>query len=449
MPKTFSIVTLGCKVNRYESDRLSAELSSLGMAPGRDGEDPDVIVVNTCTVTGRAGQQSRQAVRAAIRANPRAVVIATGCHAQTDPDSLSGIENLFAVCGNSHKDQISRLVRDVVASGRQESRALVFQNSISEGRVPSSFGPPVTGRRSRPVLRIQDGCNSWCSYCTVPMARGKSRSMDQESVLRHLSTLFLEGYGEVVLTGIHIGAWGLDLDPASCLTRLLEELSEMPGLPRLRISSLEPNELTPGILALARKGFLCPHFHLPLQSGDDGILKLMGRPYTRAQYAGIVRGVRDALPLAAIGADVMVGFPGESEAAFNNTRLLLEELPLTYLHIFPFSPREGTAAFSMPGRIEPWGMKERTAVLREISGKKRAAFSKSQEGLAVEICVEGEASRPYIWKGLTENYVSVEFESIPHLRPGSLVKGRIAESPSEGPVRAVLEPLPPEPEVAV
>lgn len=449
MPKTFSIVTLGCKVNRYESDRLAAELSSLGMTPCSDGEDPDVIVVNTCTVTGRAGQQSRQAVRAAIRANPGAVVIATGCHAQTDPDSLSGIENLFAVCGNSHKDQISRLVQDVLSSGRQESRALVFQNSISDGRGPSSFGPPVTGQRSRPVLRIQDGCSQWCSYCTVPKARGRSRSMDAQTAARHLSALSGAGYGEVVLTGIHIGAWGLDLDPASCLTRLLEDLSEMPGLPRLRISSLEPNELTPGILGLARKGLVRPHFHLPLQSGDDGILKLMRRPYTSAQYADIVRGINEALPFAAVGADVMAGFPGESAEAFRNSLEIVETLPLAYLHVFPFSPREGTAAFSMPGRIEPCVMKERTAALREISGKKRAAFSNSLEGLSLEICVEGEASRPSWWKGLTENYVSVEFESIPPLRPGNLVRGRIASGPSEGPVRAVLEPLPPEPEGAV
>ena len=448
MSKTFSIVTLGCKVNRYESDSIASELAANGLIEARPGEPPDFIVVNTCTVTGRAGQQSRQAVRAAIRANPRAVVIATGCHAQTDPDSLSGIENLCAVCGNSHKDKIAALAQGILASGAIPPKALVFRDSIKEGRTPDPSERPVTGLRSRPVLRIQDGCNQWCSYCTVPKARGKSRSMDPETVARHLSGLSESGSCEAVLTGIHIGAWGLDLDPASCLTRLLEGLSEMPGLPRLRISSLEPNELTPGILGLARKGFLCPHFHLPLQSGDDGILKLMGRPYTRAQYADIVRGVRDALPLAAIGADVMVGFPGETEEAFENTRLLLEELPLTYLHVFPFSPREGTAAFSMPGRIEPWVMKERTAMLREISRKKRANFHKALEGFWVEICVEGPSSAPSLWKGLTENYVSVEFESFSPLRPGSLVKGRIAPGPAEGPVRAVLEPLPQKPEVA-
>lgn len=440
MSKTFHIITLGCKVNRYESDRLAAELSGLGLIEADLGGPADCVIVNTCTVTGRAGQQSRQTVRAAIRSNPQALVIATGCHAQTDPESLSGIENLCAVCGNSHKDRISGLIRDIVTSGPQGNKALVFHDSITEGRAPASFGPPVTGSRSRPVLRIQDGCNQRCSYCTVPAARGKSRSMDSETVARHLSALFQAGYGEVVLTGIHIGAWGLDLDPASCLSRLLEDIGAIQGVPSLRISSLEPNELTGGIIALAQKGLVRPHFHLPLQSGDDDILKLMRRPYTSAQYAQIVKNVRDALPLAAIGADVMVGFPGEDERAFRNTLELLEALPLTYLHVFPFSPRKGTAAFSMPGNIQPSIIKARTAILRELSKTKKEAFHNSLIGEKVSVCVEGPGSGPNLWKGLTENYVAVEFLSDACLGPGSLVCCKIESSPPGGPVMATLWP---------
>lgn len=439
MPKTFSIVTLGCKVNRYESDRIAADLEAQGMTEALDGASAEVVVVNTCTVTGRAGQQSRQAVRAAVRANPDAIVIATGCHAQTDPGSLSGIENLCAVCGNSHKGELPRIIRTLGIAAEKPRRAEVFHGSVADGRNPALFDGPAPGRRARPVLRIQDGCNQCCSYCTVPLARGRSRSMEPGPVARHLAALYAQGFGEVVLTGIHIGAWGLDLAPASSLTALLEGLAGNPAeLPALRISSIEPMELTDGIIDLARRKIVRPHFHLPLQSGDDGILRLMRRPYTAGQYAKIVNKVHDALPLAAIGADVMAGFPGETEAAFQNCLDLIEKLPVTYLHVFPFSPRKGTDANSMPGKVPPPVLKERTAVLRGISRKKRADFQAGLVGAELEICVEGPSSAPGEWKGITENYVAAVFECHGRLKPGSTVKGRIVEAASERPARAVL-----------
>ncbi len=464
MEKTFLIVTLGCKVNQYESDRLARELADMGMVAAKPGEAADCVVVNTCTVTGRAAQQSGQAVRAALRNHPGAKVIAAGCHAKAAPELFAAIPGLSAVCGTSCREKLSALASSLAAGDAPPSRPLVLHGSMEASPFADPGVRPVSGKRSRPFLKIQDGCNARCSYCAVPDARGPSRSMPEEAVRRQLALLFRAGYGEVVLTGIHLGAWGLDLSPGTSLARLLESLARSPETPLLRISSIEPFELSPEIVALARdSGRICPHFHLPLQSGDDEILSLMRRPYTSSRYAEIAAGVRAALPGAAIGADVMAGFPGETDASFARAFDFIEGLPVTYLHVFPFSPREGTPASSFGGRPEAAAVKERCAALRELSRRKKAEFFASLVGSSVEICVEGrsagsdstqhsenmdEADRsnfersisersgaepggppalPY--KGLTGNYAPVEFFSTQALAPGAIVRGIVVAAP--------------------
>jgi threonylcarbamoyladenosine tRNA methylthiotransferase MtaB len=271
---------------------------------------------------------------------------------------------------------------------------------------------PAPGSRTRPYLKVQDGCNSFCTYCIVPHARGRSRSMPPDQVLRHLRRLGAMGYHEVVLTGIHLGAYGLDLQPAGSLFALLETLADARPLNRIRLSSIEPHELSDDLIDLvAASDVFCPHFHLPLQSGDDTILKRMHRPYSRDLYGQRVAHIKDRLPWAAVGADVLVGFPGEDETAFDQTCQLIEMLPLTYLHVFPFSARPGTPAAAYPAQVPHEVVKRRTARVRAIGADKKQAFLNSALGRKTEVLVETRRDPATgRLKGLTPNYLTVLLE---------------------------------------
>jgi threonylcarbamoyladenosine tRNA methylthiotransferase MtaB len=405
--KTYFINTLGCKVNQFESDTLAQELEAAGYTRAKAEDQADLCIVNTCTVTQKASMQSRQSIRNLIRRHPDARVIATGCYAQTAPEEIREIEGVDAVVPNSQKNTIAQSlprpidIEDLSGSPRK--------SSAPNADLHSTGNTDHSNRRTRPFLKIQDGCEAFCTYCIVPYARGKSRSMQPTDVMTHLTGYSQAGYREVVLTGIHLGCYGLDLSPPTTLVELLTRIEVGSDMDRIRLSSIEPRELNEEIVRLvATSKRLCRHFHIPLQSGDDEILQRMNRPYTGGMFRALVRRIRREIPDAAIGADILVGFPGETEAAFETTYNLIKELQLTYLHVFPFSPRKGTPAAKFTGKVKEATIKKRAKALRELGAQKRADFFEKQKGETAAVLIEAKPDRRTgLLKGLTSNYIPV------------------------------------------
>ncbi|GBC61087.1 tRNA (N(6)-L-threonylcarbamoyladenosine(37)-C(2))-methylthiotransferase MtaB [Desulfonema ishimotonii] len=408
--KKFVITTLGCKVNQCESEAIAHYLKDAGWAVSQDGETADLCIINTCTVTHKASMQSRQAVRQAVRTHPGAKVIVTGCYAQTEPEVLRKIEGIDCVVGHSDKHRIPDIARNGSEAGHDAPS--VICRDIGEERVFRQMPAIAYGSRTRPVLKIQDGCNAFCTYCIVPYARGRSRSMPVADVLNHLRQLKKAGYREAVLSGIHVGCYGKDLTPKTDFATLLRHIRDGELIDRVRISSVEPHELNDDIIeTVAGSDRFCDHFHIPLQSGDDGILKQMHRPYSRDFFRELVMKIHQQAPDAAIGVDTLIGFPGEDEAAFENTRRLIEELPVTYLHVFPFSPREGTPAFSYPNPVRPEVAKARCGKMRTLGQQKRRAFYDRFVGKTVPVLVEGRRDKQTgLLRGVSSNYLNVLME---------------------------------------
>ncbi len=417
--KTFFIKTLGCKVNQFESDGISLGLEKKGWARSKTSLNADVVIINTCGVTGKAGMQSRQAIRKLARDNPRATILVTGCHAQTDPDQIRSIKEVDQIIGNTDKSSIADRITDICAS----ETPLPFSHP-SRGKTNRflDFETTVKGRMTRAYLKIQDGCNAFCSYCIVPYARGSSVSMPEETVFRHLQNLCQDGYKEVILTGIHIGMYGLEMAPRSSLLALLEKINRDRPVHRIRLSSIEPGEISTGIIQLARPGnILCDHFHIPLQSGDDEILKQMRRPYDRALFSEIVHKISHELPHACIGVDTLIGFPGETDHQFDNTYKLIEQLPIAYLHVFPFSARKKTAAYHYTPKVDSDRIKERCARMRELGQQKRQAFIMANMGRRLEAVVQhAPATRSGHVKAVTRNYLTILLKKKEAL-PGTVI----------------------------
>ena len=406
----FLVTTLGCKVNQFESDAIAQALETHGWQRAVENEAADVCIVNTCTVTGKAAMQSRQVIRQFMRRHAGARIVVTGCYAQTAPDEIEKIGGVHYIIGHFDKSEIPRLIVESMAKAGPGTRRRV--RNIQQAKAFSLPPAPAYGRRTRPFLKIQDGCDRFCTYCIVPHARGPSRSMALETVLQELTQLGGRGFREVVLTGIHLGAYGQDLDPPLELIDLLKRIEARPPVPRLRLSSIEPDEVNPVLVALlAASRVFCPHLHLPLQSGDDQVLERMRRPYTRHDFAQTVTRIKAAMPQCAIGADVLIGFPGENQAAFERTYELIAELPLAYLHVFPFSARPGTPAYHFPDRVSETTIKSRTVRLRELGQLKRHAFLEANLGDVQEVLVEHQRDRRSGWlKGLTANYIPTLIE---------------------------------------
>ncbi|WP_459922576.1 tRNA (N(6)-L-threonylcarbamoyladenosine(37)-C(2))-methylthiotransferase MtaB [Desulfatiferula olefinivorans] len=408
---TFMITTLGCKVNQFETEAIGLALSRKGWTRTGKGREADVCIINTCTVTGKASMQSRQTIRNIIRNCPRARIIVTGCYAQTEASEISKIEGVHRIISHREKHLIPDLILADMDAASPHSRLLVSADcdtSCKETRF-SAIDVTVAGSRTRPFLKIQDGCNAFCTYCIVPHTRGRSRSMEPDEAVRRLHDLGRAGYKEAVLTGIHIGHWGLDLSPAQTFADLLRRIETERPLPRIRIGSIEPAEISDEIIdLLAASDLFCPHVHIPLQSGDDTILKRMHRPYDRELFRDRVTAITTRIPHAAIGVDTLIGFPGETEQAFANTYDLIDSLSIMYLHVFPFSPRPRTPAASFPDPVPADIVKQRTERLRALGVAKKQAFLESLAGTRSEVLIETRRDRKSgRLKGLTGNYATV------------------------------------------
>ena len=329
--------------------------------------------------------QSRQAVRRAIRENPAACIVVTGCYAQTEPEVVRRIGGVDQVVGFREKELIPEMLRS--------STTIRFDSDLSDDRFsPLTVG--VADNRTRPFLKIQDGCNAFCTYCIVPQARGRSRSMPLETVLANLKKMKDAGYHETVLTGIHLGAYGQDLSAPVTLSGLLDRIQALSTPDRIRFSSIEPHELTDEIIRrVAVNDIFCRHFHIPLQSGDDAVLRGMRRPYTALFFKNLVLKIIDWIPDAAIGVDTLIGFPGETEQAFENTLALIDGLPVAYLHVFPFSARPGTPAAEYKDQLPPDTIKDRCKRMRMLGVEKRARFYRRHINRTVEILVENKRYR--------------------------------------------------------
>lgn len=401
LPRTAALATLGCKTNQFESAALEEQLGAAGWTIVPFDAGAELVIVNTCTVTAATDSQSRNLIRRARRLNPDCRVVVTGCYAQIDPATLRALPGVALVLGNAEKQDLLRLLGE-------EGGENVHVSDLREagGSVPTltSFA-----ERSRAFVQIQNGCNAFCSYCIIPFARGPSRSVAPELVLEQVQQLVAAGYPEVVLTGIHIGGYGLDLVPPANLTTLVKTILSDSPVHRLRLGSIEPTEIPEELIELlATSPALCPHLHIPLQAGDDAVLTRMNRHYDTTFFRALIKRLVARIPDLAIGLDLIAGFPGESAAEFANTLALIEALPVTHLHIFPYSKRPGTPAALMAAQVAPEVIKERAAQLRTLGGAKLDAFTRRFIGRELEVVVEG-GGKGGVLRGISRNYLAIRF----------------------------------------
>lgn len=398
-----AITTLGCKINQFESAAMTESLGREGFRLVPFEDEADVYVINTCTVTAKTDAESRRLIRRALRRNPGARVVVTGCYAQVAPDELKDLPGVSLVVGNSEKRGIAELLRNATPAEK------VLVSDISRERSAEALHMESFAEHTRAFLQVQNGCDAFCSYCIVPYARGRSRSVPFDQALDGIRAFASKGYREVVLTGIHLGGYGLDLEPPTSLLTLMEAVEAERIVPRLRVGSVEPNEVTDELIAfLGRSEVVCPHLHLPLQSGDDQILRRMNRRYTAASFRETVARLVAAVPDVFIGCDVIAGFPGESDEEFAATLRLLDELPVAALHVFPYSRRDGTPAAHMDGQVDGRTAKARAEALRVLSERKKREFFGRFVGRELPVLVQHRREEGLL-TGLSRNYIPVVF----------------------------------------
>ena len=369
----YSVITFGCRVNQADSLGFEEELRARGATAAASPDDADVVIVNTCSVTSSADQGARQTVRRLARINPEAKVVVTGCYATRRPDEFGGLTNVLRVVSNGDKSSVvSRLAADL---GFTTSERF----GDGEGSCGAPIEPGVAGRTAF-TLRVQTGCAQPCAYCIIPATRGAPRSVPLDGILSEVDRIAHAGFKEIALTGVHLGSYGRDLHPASSLIDLLRALAARPDT-RFRISSLEPMDCSREVVDLvAQHDCFAPHFHLPLQHASDRMLTAMRRPYTHSYYAGLIDSIRARMPTASIGSDVIVGFPSETLADFEELCGYLEQSSLTHLHVFPYSDRPGTAASVMSGKVHGTVIRERAARARDMGRRLAVRFRESQFG---------------------------------------------------------------------
>jgi threonylcarbamoyladenosine tRNA methylthiotransferase MtaB len=375
----YAVVTFGCRVNQADSLGFEEQLRARG-ATADSADRADLVIVNTCSVTASADQSARQTVRRLLRSNPDAQVVVTGCYATRQPDEFRSMPNVVHVVPNDDKPRLIELL-DGRGVRLEADQSTAQRFGDGEGSCGATIEPGVAGRTAF-TLRVQTGCSQPCAYCIIPTTRGRPRSVPVDSVLAEIDRVASAGFREIALTGVHLGSYGRDLTPAASLIDLLRAIAvRLQGDLRLRISSLEPMDCSPGIVDLvAASDCFAPHFHLPLQHAGDRLLAAMRRPYTIGFYRALVDGIRARMPHASIGTDLIVGFPGERDEDFDELCAYLEGSPLTHLHVFPYSDRPGTAASMMAGKVHGGVIRARAARLREIGHRLTTAFRASQLG---------------------------------------------------------------------
>ena len=405
------VQTHGCKLNQSDSETIARQFSEAGYEPIESVADADVYVLNTCTVTANADAKARQALRAARRINPNAIIVATGCYAQRAAEDLQKLDCVSLVINNTTKhDLVTKTIKLHQQSSDRQSRRPQAPSSLS---VSSQSDTETSGiYRTRAMLKIQEGCNQICAYCIVPKVRGRERSISPEDLIRQIIDLQNHGYQEVVLTGTQLGSYGFDLARMN-LTGLIKRILLETTIPRIRVSSLQPQEITPGLLSLWDDSRLCPHFHIPLQSGANQILQDMRRRYTTQQFAQSVDLIRSHLNEPSITTDLIVGFPGEDEFFFNQTLGFIEHIQFSDMHVFPYSRRPGTSAYYYKDSIDSQTKKARTKLVLNLAQQQFNDFRQSQISTIRPVLWEsrGKGSSSSVWSGLTNNYIRIYTEN--------------------------------------
>ena len=400
--KTVAFCTLGCKVNQYETNAMMQKMIEAGYEVVDFETKADIYIINTCTVTNMADKKSRQMLRRVKEINPEAILVAVGCYAQVAKEKLEQIPEIDLILGINEKNDIVKYVEQ--ASKNTYVSDVLHQTEFLD------FGDVTYTEKTRAVIKVQDGCNQFCSYCIIPYARGRIRSRKPESVIKEITDVAKEGIKEVVITGIHIASYGKDFNTEYRLIDLLEEIQKVNGIQRIRLGSLEPTLITEEFVTRLKKlSKICDHFHLSLQSGCDETLKRMNRKYTTDQFRHVVELLRNAYPEVHLTTDVIVGFPGETEEEFNKTYEFLKEIKFYKMHVFKYSPRSGTVAAKMPNQIDGNIKEERSNKLIELSDENEKEYNQKYIGKEVEVLLE-EREGEYL-KGHTTNYMVVKMKT--------------------------------------
>ncbi|HPT91027.1 MAG TPA: tRNA (N(6)-L-threonylcarbamoyladenosine(37)-C(2))-methylthiotransferase MtaB [Acetivibrio sp.] len=405
--KRVAFCTLGCKVNQYETEALSGIFRKAGYNVVDFEEEAEVYVINTCTVTNLSDRKSRQMIRKAKKNNKNSVVIVVGCYAQTAPEEVSKIEGVNMVIGTKDKGKIIEYIKEMETGGDK----LNFVEDVMKVREFEELGVDVYRERTRAFIKIQEGCNQFCSYCIIPYARGPVRSREEKNILNEITSLARKGYKEVVLTGIHIASYGKDIKTTS-LIDIVKKVHEIEGIERIRLGSIEPTlineEFIESIKSLKK---VCPQYHLSLQSGCDRTLKRMNRKYTTQDYRKSVALLRENIKDVAITTDIMVGFPGETDEEFEETYRFLQEIFFASMHVFKYSPRKGTSAATYPNQVSPEKKEERSNMLINLAFDMKVSYNKGYIGKVLPVLFEQEVKEMegYV-EGLTPNYIRVVCE---------------------------------------
>ena len=423
VPKKVSLHTIGCRLNQYETEKMAAELYPFGFQRAEPGEPADLYIINTCTVTHKADSDCRQIIKRATRQNPGARVVVAGCYVDNDPERIAGLEGVHTVVRNSEKARIAHIL-----PGQFPELFDTEPDKSCSTNISDFHG------HNRAWLKVSDGCNQWCSFCIIPTVRGRLRNRPANDIISEINSLVANGYNEVVLTGVHLGHYkNRTVEPQmKNLAALCRLILEQTSVKRIRLSSLEPQTVREELVELYAhsEGRICRHMHLPLQSGSSRILKLMLRPYDQNTYIKRASDVKNARTNTIIGADVIVGFPGETDSDFQHTRRLAESGLIDYLHVFSYSDRPGTKASAMPDKVAPEVIKERHTILSEVSGRLRAGALQRQTGETLEVIAEHKREADGSFYGVSDNYLKVKLP--PHLEGGKrLIRVRVTGAMSE------------------
>ena len=404
--KKVAFVTLGCKVNQYESNAMAQKFIDKNYKICDIEDSPDIIIVNTCTVTNIADRKSRQLLRKVKEENPNSVVVACGCYVQVAKDKIDEIEEIDISIGNSEKKDIVQIVENYIY--QKEKINNIFD--INKEKDFSEMGAVTYTEKTRATIKIQDGCNNFCTYCLIPYARGRVRSRKKENIIKEVEEVAQKGIQEIVITGIHIASYGLDFSENYKMIDLLEDLNKIDGIKRIRLGSLEPSLITEEFTQrLSKLEKICNHFHLSLQSGCDETLKRMNRKYTTKEFREVAKRLRSYFKDANLTTDIIVGFPGETNEEFTKTYEFLKEIKFYKMHVFKYSPREGTPASKMPNQVDGKTKEERSQKLIELSDKNQEEYNKKYFSEPQEVLFEEQ--KDGIWTGYTTNYVKVSYKS--------------------------------------